>query len=150
MPTTDLTKIERSVFIRAPRARVWRAISEVAEFASWFQVKAEGEFKPGATIPMTCMVAGYEGIRFDVTIESVEPERRLAWRWIPGAEQPQNEGTTLVEFTLTEEDGGTRVTVVESGFDRVALARRAKAFEENSQGWEEQMRNLERYLADAR
>lgn len=150
MPTTDLTKIERSIFIRAPRGRVWRAIANVAEFASWFQVKAEGEFAPGATVPMVCTVPGYEGLRFDVTIEAMEPERRLTWRWIPGAEQPPGEPQTLVEFVLADENGGTRVTVTESGFDRLSLARRAKAFEENSQGWEEQMRNLERHLADAR
>lgn len=150
MPTTDLTKIERSIFIQAPRGRVWRAIATVAEFAAWFQVKAEGEFTPGATIPMTCTVPGYEGIRFDVTIESVEPERRLTWRWIPGAEQPLDDPKTLVEFVLTDENGGTRVTVTETGFDRLSLARRAKAFEDNSQGWTEQMRNLERHLADAR
>lgn len=149
MTTTDLTRIERSVFIRAPRKRVWRALADMREFASWFQVKAEGEFKPGATVPMTCTVPGYEGIRFDVTIEAMEPERRLAWRWIPGAEQPPGEATTQVEFLLTEEDGGTRVTVIESGFDRISLARRAKAYEENSKGWEEQMLALERHLANA-
>ena len=147
--TRDLTKIERSVFIRAPRSRVWSAIANVEEFASWFQVKAEGEFKPGATVPMTCTVPGYEGIRFDVTIESVEPERRLAWRWIPGAEQPPDESTTFVEFVLADEDGGTRVTVTESGFDRISLVRRAKAYEENSKGWEAQMQNLERYVTNA-
>ena len=110
----------------------------------------EGEFKPGAVIPMTCTVPGYEGIRFDVTIESVEPERRLAWRWIPGAEQPPDESTTYVEFLLADEDGGTLVTVTESGFDRISLARRAKAFEENTKGWEEQMKALDRYVSNAR
>ena len=149
MPTIDLTRIERSVFIRAPRARVWRAISNLAEFAAWFQVNAEGEFKPGATVPMTCTVPGYEGLRFNVTIESIEPERRLTWRWIPGSEQPAGESTTLVEFLLEDEAGGTRVTVIESGFDRVSLARRAKAFEENTNGWEEQMKALERYVSHA-
>jgi uncharacterized protein YndB with AHSA1/START domain len=151
LTTTDLTKIERSVFIRAPRARVWRAIANVEEFAAWFNVKAEGVFAPNATVRMTCLHPGYENIRFDVNIESIEPEHRLAWRWHPGSEAPPaGELPTLVEFFLTEEDAGTRVTVIESGFDRVSLARRAKALEENTQGWEEQMKALQRYLGDVR
>lgn len=150
LPTTDLTKIERSVFIRAPRASVWRAIANVAEFAAWFNVKAVGEFAPGAKLRMRCLHPGYDHIEFDVAIESMEPERRLAWRWHPGSEQPAaGEPPTLVEFLLADEDGGTRVTVVESGFDRISLARRAKAFEENTQGWIEQMSALRKYLGDA-
>jgi uncharacterized protein YndB with AHSA1/START domain len=145
-----LTKIERSVFIRAPRTRVWRAIANVEEFAKWFNVKADGEFAPGASVRMTCLHPGYENIQFSVAIESVEPERHLAWRWHPGSEQPPaGEEPTEVEFLLADEDGGTRVTVIESGFDRVSLARRAKAYEENTQGWIEQMKALQKYLGDA-
>lgn len=149
MPTTDLSRIERSVVIRSPRARVWRAIANVAEFASWFQVKAEGEFSPNATVRMTCTVPGYEGLQFSVTIERMDPERLLTWRWHPGSEKPPaREQPTLVEFHLADEDGGTRVTVIETGFDHLSLARRAKAYEQNSQGWTEQMVALQKHLSD--
>jgi uncharacterized protein YndB with AHSA1/START domain len=145
-----LTKIERSIFIRAPRARVWRAIADVKEFSAWFNVEAEGAFAPGAKVLMRCLHPGYEHIRFSVAIESIEPERRFSWRWHPGSEQPPaGEEPTHVEFRLDDEDGGTRVTVIESGFDRVSLARRAKAYEENTQGWIEQMKALQKYLGDA-
>lgn len=147
---TDLTKIERSVFIRAPRARVWRAIANVREFAAWFRVKAEGEFLPGATVRMTSLHPGYEHISFSVIVETIEPETRLTWRWHPGADQPPaGEPMTSVEFRLADEDGGTRVTVIESGFDRLSLARRAKAYDENTKGWEAQMAALTKYAADA-
>jgi uncharacterized protein YndB with AHSA1/START domain len=54
---------------------------------------------------------------------------------------------TLVEFRLEDADGGTLLTIVESGFDRVPLARRAEAFKMNEQGWTEQMRNIDRYVS---
>jgi uncharacterized protein YndB with AHSA1/START domain len=142
----DLSRIERSIFIRAPRARVWRAIADVEEFAAWFQVKAEGTLTPGTRVRMTTTIPGYEGITFFVEVQQIELERRLSWRWHPGAEQvAEDDPTTLVEFTLADEDGGTRVTVVESGFDHILLARRAKVYEENSKGWEYQMGALQRY-----
>ena len=56
------------------------------------------------------------------------------------------EPTTLVEFRLEEAPGGTRLTVTESGFDRIPVSRRAEAFRMNDQGWAEQMKNIERYV----
>ena len=147
---TELTKIERSVWIRAPRERVWRAIADITEFAAWFHVKAEGGFSPNATVQMESTYPGHEGKTFRVLVEAVEPETRLAWRWHPGAvDPPDGEPMTLVEFFLAEENGGTRVTVIESGFDRISLARRAKAIEGNTRGWEIQMASLEKHVSDA-
>jgi uncharacterized protein YndB with AHSA1/START domain len=57
------------------------------------------------------------------------------------------EPTTLVEFTLQDAEGGTALTIVESGFDRIPLARRAEAFRMNDQGWAGQMKNLERHVS---
>jgi len=147
--STDLSRIERSVWIRAPRARVWRAITNAAEFSAWFRVTAEGEFAPGARVRMTATQPGYEGIVFWIEIADVQPESAFSWRWHPGAQQPpedSGEPKTLVEFRLTDEGGGTRVTVIESGFERIALARRAAAFQDNSNGWEFQLKALGAYV----
>jgi hypothetical protein len=57
------------------------------------------------------------------------------------------EPTTLVEFILEETEGGTAVTIVESGFDRIPLARRAEAFRMDDQGWTGQIKNLVRYVS---
>jgi len=80
----------------------------------------------------------------------MEPERFLSWRWHPGAAEPgesfSHETPTLVEFELREVPGGTLLTVVESGFDQLPIARREKAFRDNSQGWAAQMEAIERHL----
>jgi uncharacterized protein YndB with AHSA1/START domain len=146
--TAVADRIQKSVLILAPRARVWRALTSAEQFAQWFGVKLQGTFTAGARVPMTATQPGYEGISWAVIVERVEPERLFSWRWHPGAEQPAegSEPMTLVEFRLEDAPGGTRVTVTESGFDQVTLARRAKAYADNTQGWEEQMASLERYV----
>jgi uncharacterized protein YndB with AHSA1/START domain len=146
MQVSDMTKIERSTFIRAPRSRVWKAISDVGQFGAWFQVKAEGEFRPGVTVPMISTHPGCLNLEFSVVVEQMIHETLLSWRWHPGAAPDANEPPTLVEFRLEDADGGTKVTVTESGFDRLSLAKRVAAFEENGKGWTEQMVALERYM----
>jgi hypothetical protein len=56
---------------------------------------------------------------------------------------------TLIEFELTDVPGGILLTISESGFDQIPLARRAKAFKANEGGWEIQTRLIEKYLAKA-
>src|SRR5438067_327815 len=135
--TTD--RIERKKLLRAPRARVWKAIADSKQFGAWFGAKMEGEFSPGAHVTGKIAFKGAE-LTMEIWIEKVEPERLFSYRWHPFAIDPavdySNEKTTLVEMTLADQDGGTLLTVVETGFDSVPLARRAKAFEMNSGGWE--------------
>jgi uncharacterized protein YndB with AHSA1/START domain len=92
----------------------------------------------------------YEGFPFEIVVESVEPMHRLAFRWHPFAVEPgvdySAEPMTLVEFTLQEVPGGTRLTIAESGFDRIPIARRAKAFAANEGGWEKQADLIRKYL----
>jgi uncharacterized protein YndB with AHSA1/START domain len=131
---------------------VWRALTDLAEFSKWFGVSAEGRFVPGARLKMTVSMEAYAGMVFYLTVEKLEPMEWFSWRWHPGAVHPgvdySKEPTTLVEFRLRDESGGTRVTVVESGFDAISLARRAKVFEENTAGWEYQMALLEKYVRE--
>lgn len=144
-------RIEKTVVLRAPRARVWRAIADVQEFGTWFGAKLEGRFTPGARVQGPVTYPGYEHVAMDITVERVEPERFFSFRWHPDAVEPgvdySAEPTTLVEFRLEEEGGGTRLTVIESGFDRIPPARRAKAFRDNEAGWAEQMKNIERHVS---
>ena len=87
----------------------------------------------------------------EITIEKMEPERLFSWRWHPGDIDPKRdlskEPTTLVEFTLEEADKGTVLTVVESGFDQLSPAYRATALRLNNEGWDEQLKNIERHVA---
>jgi uncharacterized protein YndB with AHSA1/START domain len=151
MSTQITDRIEKQITLRAPRSRVWRAVTESREFGEWFGVKlAAGQFAVGAVVRGQITHPGYEHVTLEVTIEALEPERRFAYRWHPYAIEKgvdySAEPTTLVEFTLEEVAGGTQLTIVESGFDRIPLARRAKAFESNEGGWAGQIRAIERYL----
>lgn len=146
--TTD--RIERSVVIRAPRSRVWRALTDAAEFGSWFGVRVEGAFAPGRRMTGKILHKGYEHLEWKITIEKMEPEAVFSWRWHPYAIEPSanysGEEPTLVEFTLEDVPEGTRLSVVESGFDKVPLARRALAYKMNSGGWDYQVGSIERYV----
>ncbi len=164
MPSSS-DRIEKKVLLEAPVERVWRAVSDAREFGSWFGAAFDGAFAPGARltgrIVPTTVDAGvaasqkpHEGTRFEIVVERVEPMRRLSFRWHPYAVDPRvdyaQEPTTLVTFELEEAPGGTRLTITESGFDAIPLARRAKAFEMNEQGWSGQARLIEKHLAGAR
>lgn len=149
MSSTD--RIEKSVFLRASRARVWEALSDAEKFGEWFGVKLNGAFSPGARLQGKVMIPGYEDCKFEITIERVEPQRLFSWRWHPHAVDPNldysAEPTTLVVFELEEVPGGTQLTVVESGFDGIPLARRLEAYRGNTQGWTSQLEAIERYVA---
>ena len=149
---TSTDRIERKILLKAPRSRVWRALSDAAEFGAWFGVDFRGKaFVAGKPVQGKVTYPGYEHVVMEVQIERMEPERLLSWRWHPAAIDTSvdysDEPTTLVVFELTEVDGGTLLTVVESGLDHIPLARRATVFRLNSSGWDEQMRNIEKHVA---
>jgi uncharacterized protein YndB with AHSA1/START domain len=149
---TSTDRIERKIQLKAPRSRVWRALSDATEFGAWFGVDFRGKaFVAGKPVQGKVTYPGYEHVVMEVQIERMEPERLLSWRWHPAAIDTSvdysDEPTTLVVFELTEVDGGTLLTVVESGLDKIPLARRATVFRLNSSGWDEQMRNIEKHVA---
>ena len=154
-------RIEKKVLLRAPRKRVWRALSDSKEFGTWFGVKFDGPFAPGAsmrgvivTTTVNAEVAKAQkphvGMPFEITIEQMEPERLFSFRWHPFAVERgvdySAEPTTLIVFALEEVADGVMLTVTESGFDRIPLARRAKAFTANEQGWGMMLKVIEEYL----
>jgi uncharacterized protein YndB with AHSA1/START domain len=144
-------RIEKRVELRAPRSRVWRAIATAKEFGEWFRMKLEGEFAQGQTIRGRITHPGYEHMTLDMMVERIEPERYFSYRWHPYAIDPavdySAEPTTLVEFRLEDTEGGTALTIVESGFDRIPLARRDEAYRMDDQGWAGQIKNIERHVS---
>src|SRR2546423_8896372 len=135
-------RIEKKIILRAPLKRVWRALTDSAELGTWFGVKFDGPFAPGAsmrgvivTTAVNAEVAKaqkpHEGMPFEITIERMEPERLFSFRWHPHAVESgvdySSEPTTLVVFALEEVADGVMLTVTESGFNGIPLARRAKA-----------------------
>jgi len=164
MSSTVPDRIEKRVVLHAPLSRVWQAITDNRQFGSWFGVTFDGPFVAGARIvgrisPTTvdpqvaAMQQPYEGRAFEITVDRIDPEKLFSFRWHPGAIDPDvdysSEPDTLVEFWLEPVADGVQLTVVESGFDRVPLARRADAFKMNEGGWSAQMMLIQKYLAKA-
>ena len=151
MDTTVTDRIEKQVIIAAPRSRVWQALTNAEEFGAWFKVDMTCvTFEPGKPAVGKMTFPGFEGMPFEIFIDRIEPETLFSFRWHPYGIDPaydySAEPMTLVEFTLEDVDGGTRLTVVESGFDAIPLARRAEAFRMNTHGWTMQLGNLEAYV----
>jgi uncharacterized protein YndB with AHSA1/START domain len=157
--TTD--RIEKKILLHAPLKRVWRALTDSAEFGVWFGVKFDGPFQPGASLRGVIVPTSidpevakaqkpHEGTPFQITVEQIEPERLFSFRWHPFAIETgvdySAEPTTLVSFTLEQLSDGVLLTVTESGFDQIPLARRAKAFQADDQGWGMQVKLIEAYL----
>ncbi len=144
-------RIEKEIVLRAPRSRVWRALADAEQFGAWFGMKLEGAFAPGARVRGQMTSPAHELVTIEFAIERIDPESRLSYRWHPypfeSGVDYSSEPTTLVEFQLEEVAGGTQLRVVESGFDRIPLARRAEAFRMNDAGWAEQLENIARYVA---
>jgi uncharacterized protein YndB with AHSA1/START domain len=149
---TSTDRIERQILLKASRARVWHALSDAQEFGVWFGVDFQGNaFAAGKCLQGKVTYPGYEHIVMEVTIERMVPERLLSWRWHPAAIDPavdyRQEPTTLVVFEIEDADGGVLLKVVESGLDKIPLARRATVFRLNTSGWDEQMKNIEKHVA---
>lgn len=143
-------RIEKTIDIQAPVSRVWQALTDHREFGSWFKVRLDGPFVPGQPSTGNITHPGYEHIRWHAVVQKLEPERYFSFTWHPYAIDPKvdysGETPTLIEFTLEPIPGGTRLTVVESGFDALPPHRRDAAFRMNAQGWAIQVENIARHV----
>jgi len=149
--TSATDRIEKRVVLRATRARVWRAITNAKEFGTWFRMNLDGEFAAGKTMHGNITHPGYEHVKVEMRVERIQPESYFSYRWHPYAIDTavdySAEPMTLVEFMLDDAEDGVAVTIIESGFDKVPLARRAEAFRMNEKGWGGQIKNLERHVS---
>jgi len=158
----DSSRIEKRIVLKATRERVWRAISDSACFGMWFGVEIDGPFVAGKKAggrmaptkvdPEVARLQGpYLGLPWHVVVERIEPMKLFSFRWHPHAIDPardySKEPMTLVTFELAEAEGGTLLTITESGFEQIPLNRRAKAVEANDGGWTHQTKLIEKYLA---
>ena len=162
MTVVSPDRIEKKILLRAPRARVWKALTDAQEFGHWFGVKLDGPFVAGAAIRGTMAPTTVDaevgraqqphaGQPFDITIDRIEPQRLFSFRWHPFAIEAgvdySHEPTTLIVFSLEDAPGGILLTLTESGFDGIPLERRANAFTANDEGWDVMVRVLEKHLA---
>ncbi|HVU88313.1 MAG TPA: SRPBCC family protein [Pirellulales bacterium] len=147
--TTD--RIEKSIEINAPVARVWRALADYKEFGEWFGVNLESPFVPGQPTRGQKMRTGYEHLTVEMVAVKMEPERLFSYHWHPYAIDPavdySQEPCTLVEFTLEKTATGTLLTVTETGFDAIPAERRAEAFRLHNEGWTMQVECVANYVS---
>lgn len=141
--------ITRQIQIDAKPQRVWDALTDANEFGSWFRVAFDGPFVVGETTTGKMTYPGHEGVPWTSVTEAMDPPHRFAFRWPDLAEgesvSPDTHWLT-VSFTLEPTDGGTLVTLTETGFDAVPEERRVSLLRDNAQGWEIQSANLKRHV----
>lgn len=144
-------RIEKQIEIKAPVSRVWRAVTDYREFSAWFRVALEVPFVAGKELHGRITYPGKEHLVMTVTVQRIEPERLFSFTWHPYAIDPNTdysaEPSTLVEFILEPVANGTRLTVVELGFDSLPAHRRDRAFRMNDGGWAIQMHNIAQHVA---
>jgi len=149
----DLIRIDKAIEIEATPDRVWRALTDAEELSAWFQVTIEGVVAVGQEVWMTSIHAQHTGQRFRVRFIEMTPPTRFVWQWHPGEVDPNvdysREPRTTVTFTLEPFEAGTRLSVTETGFNEISLARRAKVYRDNTQGWAEVLGWLQKYVEAA-
>ncbi|HWF32446.1 MAG TPA: SRPBCC domain-containing protein [Solirubrobacteraceae bacterium] len=149
------TSVEREIFIEAPPEIVWGVITEPEQISSWFSDDADIEPRSGMDGTLTWKPGGRGGeveadLVVPIRVVDAEPFRRFSFRWNhqQGVE-PDESNSALVEFRLIEEDGATRLKVVESGIDAVAhdVESSTRYRAEHEDGWEKHFAELLDYLA---
>ncbi len=142
--------IEKIVYLNAPVEKVWHALTDHQAFGAWFGIRLNAPFRLGEEASGTITTPGYEHIVWRARIVAIDAMERFAFTWHPYGIDPKVdysvEEPTTVTFTLKPEGEGTRLVVVESGFDKVPAHRRAEAFRMNEGGWAIQMDNIKHYV----
>ena len=143
-------RIEKHVDLKAPLAKVWKALTDHQEFGQWFGVKLEGPFVVGETVAGKLIYPGFEHMQWAVDVKKMEPERLFSFTWHPYAIDVtvdySKETPTLVEFAIAATGSGTHLVVTESGFDKIPANRRLEAFRMDEEGWIEQLENIAKYV----
>ena len=145
-----LGRIEKQIELRTPIERVWRAVTDRDEFGTWFRVALDGPFAAGQVTTGHITYAGYEHLKWEARVKQMEAPRLFSFEWHPYAVDPNvdysQEPVTLVEFLLEPVAGGTRLTVVESGFEALPSHRRDEAWRMNDRGWTIQVQNIQTHV----
>jgi uncharacterized protein YndB with AHSA1/START domain len=136
-------RIERTVELAHPPARVWAALTTAQSLGTWFgDAGASIDLRPGGAAEMTWS----SGDTVTMRIERVEEPTVFGFTWPINGLPNDDPRRTYVEFTLTPDGAGTRLTVVESGFAQLPEDAYRAAFEGNTEGWASELGELARHL----
>jgi uncharacterized protein YndB with AHSA1/START domain len=143
-------RIEKTIELKAPVDRVWRALTDAKEFGTWFRVALDTPFVEGERAHGHVTYEGYEHLRFEVKVVAMDRPRRFAFTWHPYAVDPAvdyaSESPTTVEFLLEQTQTGTRLTMTEKGFEGLPAHRRDEAMRMNDSGWSTQIENIRAHV----
>ncbi len=143
--------IERQIEIKAPIAKVWKALTDSQLFGQWFKANFQSEFVAGKTTKAKNTSKGFE-MDMSFHIKEIKPQFYFSYAWTPFPMDQSfdysKEEPTLVEFFLEQTATGTLLKVKESGFNKVTASRRAEAFRMHTGGWEAQLKNIEKFLVE--
>ena len=137
-------RIERTVELAHPPAKVWAALTTPEGLGKWFGTSGAGiDLQPGGSAWMRW---NEEGFTADMRVERVEEPRVFGYTWHIYGLPEDDPRRTYVEFTLEPSGAGTRLTVVESGFSQLPEDVYRKAFDGNTDGWAKELGELADYL----
>ena len=135
-------RIERSVELAQPPAKVWAALTTAEGLSAWFGDRATIDLRPGGAAQMTFK----GGVSVDMRVERVEEPAVFGFTWRLPDLPEDDPRRTYVEFTLEANGSGTRLHVVESGFAQLPDGTRRQTYDNHSQGWEAELGELGGYL----
>ena len=136
-------RIERTVDLAHPPAKVWAALTTAEGLAGWFGNEADIDLRPGGSAWMTWK---NEGFTAQMRVERVEEPRVFGFTWHISGLPDDDPRRTYVEFTLEPADGGTRLTVVESGFAQPLVLPSNASWNAPSGSWASELAELADYL----
>lgn len=144
-------EIVRTIDLKAPVERVWKALTDHEEFGAWFRLSLHRPFKLGELTIGETRYPGHEGLPFWAKIVAMDEPRLFSFVWpmdesIKPDDPDLDRKTTLVEFILEPSTIGTKLTVRERGFKNLPEDRQLQAFRDNQGGWDQQTSNIKRFL----
>ncbi len=135
-------RIERSIELAHPPAKVWAALTTPEGLAAWFGDKATIDLRPGGAAQMTFR----SGVTVDMRLERIEEPEVFGFTWRLPDLPEDDPRRTYVEFTLEAVGGGTRLRVVETGFAQLPDDSRRTTYESHAEGWASELGELAGYL----
>ena len=135
-------RIERSVELAHPPAKVWAALTTAEGLSAWFGQQATIDLRPGGAAQMTFK----SGLTVDMRVERLEEAAVFGFTWrLP--DLPQDDPRrTYVEFTLEAVGTGTRLRVTETGFAQLPDRSRRETYDGHAEGWTSELGELAGYL----
>lgn len=138
-------RIERTLDLAHPPAKVWAALTTPEGLAAWFGHKAAIDLRPGGAAQMTFA----SGVTVDMRVERVEEPMVFGFTWRLPDLPEEDPRRTYVEFTLEPVGVGTRLQVVETGFAQLPVDSRRKTYDSHAEGWASELGELASYLDGA-